>query len=78
MLVEVQKWGNSAAVRVPSPALKEAGITIGQTLDLRTEGGRIIMTPSAPSLEELVGLITPANCHGPVLDDDLAVGNEVW
>lgn len=77
MLVEVQKWGNSAAVRVPSPALKEAGISIGQTLDLRTEGGRIVLTPSTQSLDELLAQITPENCHGSEFDDS-AVGNEVW
>ena len=77
MLVEVQKWGNSAAVRVPSPALKEAGISIGQTLDLRTEGGRIVLTPSTQSLDDLLARITPENCHGPSLDD-VVVGNEAW
>ena len=77
MLVEVQKWGNSAAVRVPSPALKEAGMSIGQTLDLKTEGGRIVLTPSSASLDDLLARITPENCHRPILDD-VAVGNEVW
>ena len=41
MRVEVRKWGNSAAVRLPAPALKDAGMQVGQSLELRVEEGRL-------------------------------------
>ena len=77
MRVEVQKWGNSAAVRVPAPALKDAGMQVGQSLDLRVEGGRLVIEPATESLEDLLAKMTPENQHGVVLEG-LAVGAEAW
>ena len=34
MQVQIQKWGNSAAVRLPAPVLRDAGIALGQALEL--------------------------------------------
>lgn len=78
MLVEVQKWGNSAAVRVPATMLKELEIRVGQKLDMKAIDGRLVLERPAETLEELVGRITPTNRHGLVLDDDHAAGNEIW
>jgi antitoxin MazE len=77
MRVEIAKWGNSAAVRVPARALADAGLQIGQAVDLRVEEGRLVLEPAQENLEDLVARITPQNCHGPALED-AAVGAEVW
>ena len=77
MRVEIAKWGNSAALRVPAAALADAGLQIGQALDLRVEEGRLILEPARANLEDLVARITPQNCHGLVLDD-AGVGAEEW
>lgn len=77
MRVEIQKWGNSAAVRVPAPALRDAGVQIGQSLELRVEAGRLVLEPAAENLEDLLARITPDNMHG-LAFEDAAVGNEVW
>ncbi|MBV6324978.1 AbrB/MazE/SpoVT family DNA-binding domain-containing protein [Duganella violaceipulchra] len=77
MLVEIQKWGNSAAVRIPAAALKETGLQIGQKLDLQTDAGQLLLVPAAESLEDLLARITPENRHTPLLDDP-AVGGEAW
>lgn len=77
MRVEVQKWGNSAAVRVPALALKDAGMQVGQTLELRVEGGRLVIEPAAESLEDLLAKMTPENQHGLALEGP-AVGAEAW
>lgn len=74
---ELQKWGNSAAVRVPAPALEDAGMQIGQSLELRVEEGRLVIEPAAENLEDLLGRMTPENRHGPALEGP-AVGAEVW
>lgn len=77
MRVEVQKWGNSAALRIPAPALKDAGMQVGQSLDLRVEGGKLVIEPARESLEDLLAKMTPANCHGLVLEG-AAAGAEAW
>lgn len=77
MLVEIQKWGNSAALRIPASALKEAGLQIGQKLQLTSESGKLLFEPAPASLEELVARITPENRHEPLLDDP-AQGGEAW
>ena len=77
MRVEVQKWGNSAAVRVPAPALKDAGMQVGQSLELRVEGGKLVMEAASESLEDLLAKITPENRHALALEGP-TVGAEVW
>lgn len=78
MQVEIQKWGNSAAVRLPAPMLREAGIALGQALELTLEDGKLILSPKPEyTLENLVAAITPENCH-PLLMDDGVKGDEVW
>lgn len=77
MRVEVQKWGNSAALRIPAPALKDAGMQVGQSLDLRVEGGKLVIEPASESLEDLLAKMTPENCHGLVLEGP-AAGDEAW
>lgn len=78
MQVEIQKWGNSAAVRLPAPILRDAGIALGQSLELTVEDGKLIFAPKQEyQLDELVAAITPENCHSLLLDDSLK-GNESW
>lgn len=78
MQVEVQKWGNSAAVRLPAPVLRDAGIVLGQALELTVEDGKLVLAPAKEyTLEELVAAITLENCHPLLLDDSLK-GNESW
>ena len=77
MRVEVQKWGNSAAVRVPAQALKDAGIQLGQSLELVIEDGKLVMGPAAERLEDLLARMWPENRHDLVLEG-AAVGAEAW
>jgi antitoxin MazE len=75
--VEVQKWGNSAAVRVPARALKDAGMQVGQSLELVIEGGKLVLGPAAERLEDLLARMSPENRHDLVLEA-AAVGAEAW
>lgn len=77
MKVELAKWGNSAAVRVPAGALQDTGWQIGQALELHMEGKRLVLELAAESLEDLVARITPENRHALAFDDP-ATGAEVW
>lgn len=76
----VKKWGNSAAVRIPASVLEAAHVRLDQPVDVREEGGRIVIEPLHPAqydLDTLVGAITDENRHGSV-DMGKPIGNEVW
>jgi len=79
MRAVVKKWGNSASVRIPASVMVAAGLTVNQQVDLREEGGRIIIEPMRPTytLEELVGGITDENRHEET-DFGEPMGREVW
>ena len=79
MRVTVKKWGNSASVRIPSPVMEAAHIRLDQQVDVREEGGRIVIEPvSAPAydLAALVAGITDENRHAEI-DFGGPVGNEI-
>ncbi len=43
--VRIKKWGNSAAVRIPASVMKATALSIDQIVEVREDGGRIIMEP---------------------------------
>ena len=62
----IRKWGNSPALRLPSAALKEAGYSLEQKVELVVSRGRIVIQPSVNvtySLDELVAGINAGNAH---------------
>jgi antitoxin MazE len=78
MKVQLCQWGNSVGVRVPAVALADVGMHVGQTLEMRTEGKRLVLEAAAETLEELIAKITPENRHGLALEDDASRGVEIW
>ena len=79
MRVTVRKWGNSASVRIPSPIMEAAHVRLDQQVDVREEGGRIVIEPvRAPGfdLATLVAGITDENRHAEI-DSGGPVGKEV-
>lgn len=79
MQVEVVKWGNSSAVRLPAAALKEVRIALGDRLELKTEDGRIVLEPTQREyrLEDMLAGITKDNRHASV-DFGRRMGREAW
>lgn len=77
--VQLVKWGNSHAVRLPKAVLQKAEIREGDELEVRVEKGRIALQPAAPrpTLSDLVARITPKNLHHE-LDWGKPIGREVW
>ena len=77
--VQVVKWGNSQAVRLPKDVLQRAHLREGDELTISAEAGRIALESTALeiTLENLVARITPQNIHGEQ-DWGKRVGNEVW
>lgn len=69
MRVTVKKWGNSASVRIPSAVMTAARLSLDETVDVREEGGRIVIEPIRPreyELAQLLAGITPENLHAEV------------
>lgn len=80
MRVQVQKWGNSLALRIPRSFAAETELTPGSDVDLTIEDGRLVITPVAKprySLEALLARVTPENRHDEV-DIGPSVGVEAW
>ena len=46
MKVQISKWGNSAAVRLPKTILDELKVGPGHQLDLVVEGGEVRLRPA--------------------------------
>ena len=69
MKVQVQKWGNSLALRIPKSFAVESNIAQGSTVEVSLENGRIVVFPVAEpelSLDEMLAQITAENLHGEV------------
>lgn len=80
MQAVVKKWGNSAAVRIPAAVMEAAQVRLDQPVDVREEGGRIVIEPLHPArydLQALVAGITDENRHEAV-EMGRPVGREVW
>ena len=80
MKVQVQKWGNSLALRIPKSFAQETNIDQGTVVDLLLEEGEIVIRPVAEpeySLDELLSRVTKENIHSEV-DTGKAQGKEVW
>jgi len=77
--VQLVKWGNSHAVRIPKTILEQVEIREGDELEIRVEEGRIALEPATPklTLANLVARITPRNLHREQ-DWSKPVGREVW
>ncbi|MGI8884415.1 MAG: AbrB/MazE/SpoVT family DNA-binding domain-containing protein [Pyrinomonadaceae bacterium] len=80
MKVQIQKWGNGLALRIPKSFAVESKIEQGSTVEVSLESGRIIVFPVTEqefSLDELLAEVTAENLHGEIDTGD-SVGREIW
>lgn len=80
MRAVVKKWGNSAAVRIPSSVIQAADLRLNEAVDIREDSGRIVIEPvqhKKYDLAELVKGITRENLHEE-FDFGRPVGREAW
>jgi antitoxin MazE len=78
--VQVKKWGNSASVRIPASVMAAASLRVDQAVDVREEGGRVIIEPvTVPSydLDDLLAKMTP-DTFPEDIDFGRPVGGEAW
>jgi len=78
MRVQVQKWGDSLALRIPRTFAVESHIDQGSEVELSLVEGQLIVTPikkPAYSLEGLLEGVTEENLHSET-DTESSVGKE--
>jgi antitoxin MazE len=67
MRVQVAKWGNSLAVRIPAAHAKELGLSANVQAELSIENGKLVLAPLAGDsgfgLDQLIAQITDDNRH---------------
>ncbi|HUH60466.1 MAG TPA: AbrB/MazE/SpoVT family DNA-binding domain-containing protein [Candidimonas sp.] len=65
----IKKWGNSAAVRLPSSMMKTLKVDLESIVDIRVERGCIIIEPIRAEeylLSQLLGGIKTGNVHAEI------------
>lgn len=74
----IKKWGNSAALRLPSVLLEAAALSLDQRVEIDVVDGVIMVKPVAENedLDVLLRRLTPDVLHEPVDFGD-PVGNEL-
>lgn len=83
MELSIQKWGNSAAVRLPAPVLAQLNAVLGDKLSVSVTPDGILLKPKKQvySLETLIAQCDP---NAPLPEDMAAwnamppVGREAW
>jgi antitoxin MazE len=76
----VKKWGNSAAVRIPASVMEAASLNLDQVVDVREEGGRIVIEPIKADPYELDALLDQMRSETFPEETDFGPprGREMW
>lgn len=80
MRTQIQKWGNSLAVRIPKSFASESSIEAGSIVDMSIIKGKLVIEPVTEkeySLDDLLVEITKKNIHTET-DTGGSLGREVW
>jgi antitoxin MazE len=82
MVTRVQKWGNSQGLRLAKQVLEEARISVGDSVDVSTRDGVIVIAPvrrvrGRVRLQELLSRI-PKNYRPEEVEWGKPVGREDW
>ena len=80
MRMQVQKWGNSLALRIPKPFAEDADVREGTVVDLAVSEGKLVVSPARRKkarLKDLLAKVSKRNLHSEV-DTGRPVGRESW
>jgi antitoxin MazE len=76
----IKKWGNSAAVRIPTSVMQAMHLDLDDAVDVREEAGRLVIEKvqqETYDVNDLIRRITRKNRHETV-DFGSPAGKEVW
>jgi len=81
MLIKVQKWGNSLALRIPKSFANEVRLKPGSNIDLSLKDGKLIIEPVPDEkeyvLEDLLSKVNESNIHKEYSFGKTS-GKEIW
>ena len=80
MKAQIQKWGNSLALRIPKSFATESKVEQGSIVEVSLEQGKIVVTPIVEpefTLDGLLAKVTKRNLHQEV-NTGSPVGKESW
>ena len=80
MRAQVQKWGNSLALRIPKPFADETKVQAGSIVELSVSEGKLVIEPvreKKTTLKQLLAKVHRGNLHSEV-DSGPRVGRESW
>lgn len=77
MRTQIQKWGNSLAVRIPRNFSKRLHLHAGSAVDVDIEGEAMVLKKLKIDLQAMLDQITPENMHHGDFDDT-PKGKEEW
>ena len=85
MITRIRKWGNSAAIRLPSPTLAKAGFALDSAVEIHASEGTVVVSAVSPveyTLDQLLDACPPAKMTFSGEDrlwlDSEGVGEEIW
>lgn len=53
METQIKRWGNSAAIRIPSNILSDANLAVDSQINIEVKGNRIVIEPVAKTPKRL-------------------------
>ena len=76
---QVQKWGNSLAIRIPKPFAAELGLGQNSAITVSVVEGKLMVEPVKPTytLADLLAQVKPENLHQEI-ETGQGLSNEVW
>jgi len=77
MKTTIRKWGNSLAIRIPKAFAIHLGLDSGEAVELSMEKNGLHITPSRPTLDEIMEATTPDMLHE-YIDTGPPRGREIW
>ncbi|MBI2131813.1 MAG: AbrB/MazE/SpoVT family DNA-binding domain-containing protein [Candidatus Tectomicrobia bacterium] len=77
MKATVAKWGNSLALRIPSPLAEECQLKEGTRVEIVRNGKGLLIRKPRFVLADLLAAITPGNIHSEMGTGE-AAGREEW
>ena len=78
MSAKIQKWGNSAGIRIPKTIIKKANLRINSEIEIECKNQKIIIfSKKRPiQLKDLLSQVTKNNLH--TEDSYIKTGKEIW
>ena len=75
MRIRIRKWGDGLGLRIPDSLAKEIGVEVVSEVDLKVEGGDLIVRPRRKpryALDDLLSQVCEDNLHREIDTGDAA------